>query len=109
MVVVIIAEAKFVENQVYEYLIFAGLLAIATIAFIIIGYFYKYSEDVDNENNDEAYRKYLESKEDHIKKDENRKLSQSTETTFYKPKRIFNVFRKKAVQDVTLTNVNSLY
>lgn len=45
LVVVIVAEAKIVDNQVYEYLIFLGLLALATIVFAIIGYFYKYVED----------------------------------------------------------------
>jgi hypothetical protein len=45
LVVVIVAEAKMVDNQVYEYLIFLGLLAFATLVFAIISYFYKYVED----------------------------------------------------------------
>ena len=44
LIVVIIAEAKFVDNQVYEYIIFAGLLGVATIIFGILAFFYKYSD-----------------------------------------------------------------
>ena len=47
LLVVIVAESKFVDNQVYEYILFAGLLLIATIVFIIISYFYKYVEDIE--------------------------------------------------------------
>lgn len=53
LIVVIIAEAKMVDNQVYEYLIFAGLLGLATIAFGFLGYFYKY-EDPDQESSEES-------------------------------------------------------
>lgn len=45
LLVVIVAESKFVDNQVYEYILFAGLLFVATIVFIIISWFYKYIED----------------------------------------------------------------
>ena len=40
LVVVIIAEARFVQSQVYEYLIFAVLLILGTICFIIISFFH---------------------------------------------------------------------
>ncbi len=51
LIVVIVAEAKMVDNQVWEYIIFAFLLAIATIVFIILAYFYKYEESLDHKNN----------------------------------------------------------
>ena len=44
LIVIIISKAKFVDNQVYEYLIFAGLLIITTFLFAILSYFYKYEE-----------------------------------------------------------------
>lgn len=47
---VIVAESKFVDNQVYEYILFAGLLLIATILFMILSYFYKYNNDTIQEN-----------------------------------------------------------
>lgn len=47
LLIVIVTQSKFVENQVYEYILFAGLLFIATISFIIISYFYKYVEDIE--------------------------------------------------------------
>jgi hypothetical protein len=55
LIVVIIAEAKFVDNQVYEYLLFAGLLGIATIAFGVLAWFYKY-EDPDASSEKEEKR-----------------------------------------------------
>lgn len=54
LIVVIIAEAKFVDNQVHEYFLFAGLLGIATIIFGVLSFFYKYTdpklEDEKSEN-----------------------------------------------------------
>ena len=54
LIVVIIAEAKFVDNQVHEYFLFAGLLSVATIVFGVLSFFYKYndpkSEDEKLEN-----------------------------------------------------------
>ncbi|CAF0910291.1 unnamed protein product [Brachionus calyciflorus] len=47
LVVVLIAEAKFVENQVYEYVIFIGLLIVATVIFIILSWFYKYTDKTE--------------------------------------------------------------
>lgn len=44
LVVVIIAESKFVSNQVHEYLIFMALLALATGLFFVVAFFYKYVE-----------------------------------------------------------------
>lgn len=56
LIVVIIAEGKFIENQVHEYFLFAGLLGVATIAFSVLSFFYKYhdpkaenDEKTDNE------------------------------------------------------------
>ena len=50
LIVVIIAEAKFVDNQVYDYILFAGLLSVATLIFGILGYFYKYVEPAREED-----------------------------------------------------------
>lgn len=66
LIVVIIAEGKFLDNQVYEYFLFAGLLGVATIIFCVLSYFYKYQEthhddekrsDTDVENNDGTINK----------------------------------------------------
>ena len=45
LIVVIIAEARFINDQVYEYVFFAGLLFLATVIFFAISYDYKYVED----------------------------------------------------------------
>jgi hypothetical protein len=50
--VVIFAEAKFVDNQVHEYFVFAGLLAIATVVFGTLGYWYKHIDH--NKKQDET-------------------------------------------------------
>lgn len=47
LIVVIVAEAKFVENQIYEYFIFMVLLTFATIVFIILSWKYKYTDKED--------------------------------------------------------------
>ena len=52
LVVVFVAESKMVSNQVHEYIIFVVLLSVATVAFIIIGYFYKYENDDDDSRHD---------------------------------------------------------
>jgi hypothetical protein len=49
LIVVIIAGNRIVENQVYEYIIFAGLLSLATVLFGFLAYFYKYEEDIKKE------------------------------------------------------------
>jgi solute carrier family 15 oligopeptide transporter 1 len=59
LVVVLVAESKFVANQVYEYILFAGLLLVATVIFIIICCYYKYIEDEEShgeedENDDDS-------------------------------------------------------
>lgn len=46
---VIVAESKFVDNQVYEYILFSGLLLISTFVFMLLSYFYKYVEDIKDE------------------------------------------------------------
>jgi hypothetical protein len=48
----IVAESK-MENQIWEYVLFAGLLAIATAIFILIAYFYKYVEDLPKADDQE--------------------------------------------------------
>ena len=45
LVVVIVSGAKIVDNQVWEYVIFAGLMSLGTILFIVLARFYKYEED----------------------------------------------------------------
>lgn len=52
LIVVIVAEAKFVDNQVYEYILFAGLLTVATIAFIVLSWLYKYKEGEEDKSNE---------------------------------------------------------
>lgn len=42
LIVIIIAESRVFENQVFEYLFYAGLLGIATAIFILFSWFYKY-------------------------------------------------------------------
>ena len=49
LIVVIVAESKFVDNQVYEYILFSGLLLISTFVFMLLSYFYKYVEDIKDE------------------------------------------------------------
>lgn len=48
LIVVIIAQSKFVSNQVFEYIIFISLLAVATSLFFILAFFYKYADKSDN-------------------------------------------------------------
>ena len=45
ILVAIIAESRITNNQVYEYLVYAFLLVIATIIFSFIIHFYEYEED----------------------------------------------------------------
>lgn len=52
LIVVIIAEGKFLENQVNEYFLFAGLLGCATIAFAVLTFFYKYHDPPSVGNDD---------------------------------------------------------
>ncbi|RNA30350.1 solute carrier family 15 member 2-like [Brachionus plicatilis] len=47
LIVVIIAEARAIDDQVYEYVFFAGLMLLATIIFLALSYNYKYVEDQD--------------------------------------------------------------
>ncbi len=54
VIVVVITEAKFVSNQVHEYLIFISMLVVATVLFFLVAYFYKYVEkDEDKQVNEE--------------------------------------------------------
>jgi hypothetical protein len=50
LIVVVVAESRITDNQVYEYLFFAAMLTVATIVFIILSYFYKYVEQTDSES-----------------------------------------------------------
>ena len=51
LLVVIIAESRIVSNQCYEYILFAGLLFIATTIFIALSNKYKYAEDIETNKN----------------------------------------------------------
>lgn len=54
LIVVIAAEALQLENQVYEYIFFAGLLLLATLIYMVLAYFYKYDKDKNpNKESDE--------------------------------------------------------
>jgi dipeptide/tripeptide permease len=51
LIVFVVAESQIISNQFYEYLFFAGLMAITTVIFGLIAYFYKYVEDDDSSLN----------------------------------------------------------
>jgi cytochrome b subunit of formate dehydrogenase len=54
LVVIIVAESKFIENQIYEYIVFAGLLGLATSCFIFISCTYVDANfDEENSNNND--------------------------------------------------------
>lgn len=44
LIVVFISEFRFISDQVYEYIFYAFLLSLATVWFIIVGYYYEYKE-----------------------------------------------------------------
>jgi hypothetical protein len=52
LVVVVVAEARIVDSQIYEYLTFAGLLILATIIFGVISFFYKSNKEDIRKNRD---------------------------------------------------------
>lgn len=54
LIVVIVAEAKFVENPVYEYFIFIGLLTLSTGSFIFLSWRYKYTEKGADDASEDA-------------------------------------------------------
>jgi dipeptide/tripeptide permease len=62
LIVVIVAEAKMVDNQVWEYIIFALLLGVATILFIALAYYYKYEENIDREKKNASNNEKIEIK-----------------------------------------------
>ena len=69
LLVVIVAESKFVDNQVFEYILYAGLLFVATIIFVIICWFYKYIEDIDNQTSKKLKSsKPIKNKKSHVEK-----------------------------------------
>lgn len=45
LIVVIVAESRSIENQVYEYILFAAIMAVGTVVFFFITIFYKYRDD----------------------------------------------------------------
>lgn len=53
LIVVIVAEGRFIDNQVHEYFLFAGLLGVATIAFAVLGFFYKYHDPKSDDHKSE--------------------------------------------------------
>jgi dipeptide/tripeptide permease len=56
LIVVIVAEAQLINDQFYEYLLFAALLAITMIVFGIIAFFYKYvDQSADKSAVEEKY------------------------------------------------------
>ena len=59
LVVVVVAEARIVNSQIYEYLTFAGLLILGTITFGVISFFYKSNgEDLSKDKDtNQAIRK----------------------------------------------------
>ena len=72
VIVVVITEAKFVSNQVHEYLIFISMLAVATILFFVVAYFYKYVEkDEDKQGKEEKEKENEKGIEIDIEKDNN--------------------------------------
>jgi dipeptide/tripeptide permease len=51
LIVIIVAESRFIKSQVYEYVFFAGLLGVATIIFLVLSYFYKYTDEPSQDGN----------------------------------------------------------
>jgi hypothetical protein len=66
LIVVIIAEANLIKNQVYEYILFAVLIFVSAIVFAIMSYFYVYVEV-----NAGAPAETPSSDDDNIKKEKN--------------------------------------
>jgi hypothetical protein len=57
-----------IDDQVYEYVFFAGLLFLATIIFSVLAYFYKYVEKPEVESNE---KKKMNSVEPYETKEKN--------------------------------------
>uniref|UniRef100_A0A8D8V3U9 Oligopeptide transporter 1 n=1 Tax=Cacopsylla melanoneura TaxID=428564 RepID=A0A8D8V3U9_9HEMI len=53
LIVVLVAEAKFFENQAYEFLLFAGLMALDMLVFIILAISYQYVTHHDTEEEED--------------------------------------------------------
>jgi solute carrier family 15 oligopeptide transporter 1 len=60
LIVFVVAESQIISNQFYEYLFFAGLMAITTIVFGLIAFFYKYVEDENEASGDGSLNKRAE-------------------------------------------------
>lgn len=54
LIVTIVAEARLFENQAYEFFFFAFSMAIITLIFGVISFYYKYAnyDDSDNERHE---------------------------------------------------------
>lgn len=65
LIVVIVAKARLVDNQVYEYCLFAGLLSIATLVFSVLSFFYKYNNRRDEPSKSDSDESTLNDEEDH--------------------------------------------
>lgn len=52
LIVVIVAESRFIQNQVFENLFFAGVMAVATVVFVILALFYKYNDTQSKSDTD---------------------------------------------------------
>nr|CAB3266111.1 solute carrier family 15 member 2-like [Phallusia mammillata] len=60
IIVLIIAEARLIPNQADEYFLFAGLIGIAAIAFIILSIRYEYVDESEFAEDDEDQQKLAE-------------------------------------------------
>ncbi len=54
LIVIIVAESRFIKSQVFEYVFFAGLLGLATIVFLVLSYFYKYADETSQDGNNKV-------------------------------------------------------
>jgi len=48
---------RFISNQVYEYILFAGLLLLATILFMVLAYFYEYTPERSAEEDENEMKR----------------------------------------------------
>ena len=62
VIVIIVAEARAIENQVWEYVFFAGLLLLATVIFGVMSFFYKYTDKQDEKSDKNKKSNKIEAK-----------------------------------------------
>ena len=113
LIVVFVAETKFIKNQVYEYLLFSGLLAIATFIFMILSWFYKYETYDDDDDKKDGLIDDIEEYKDItlIKGVQKKKMSDASDFSYDDiHKGLFNkgFHREITDSDVTLINIRSL-